>query len=134
MAPAAMQIRPAIVLLLSVSMCSNGDDGFPRAGTNHRTLCPGPCLQPGHKGYRQNLKGLSPFCPDRSLQPGQKALKTRDKKLRSFSVIWGRRGQPICPGSRMGRDKWTGRKPSFLLVICAGWRSCLPCCSQGAQM
>jgi hypothetical protein len=49
-------------------------------------------------------------------QPEQKALKICDKKARSFSVISGRHGRPICPGSRLGRDKKPERKVSFLLV------------------
>lgn len=89
--------------------------GF-HAGTNGWTLCPGSCLQPGQKVCQQAVKGLKPFCLGWSLQPGQKTIKNSDKRPRSFSVISGRRGQPICPGSRLSQDKRAGRKPSFLLV------------------
>jgi hypothetical protein len=90
--------------------------GF-RAGTNHWTLCPGSCHQPGQKGCQQDAKGLRPFCPGLRLQPGQKILKEPGQKtpypLAGFKAMW--------PDHLSQLQTWPGEKARmegpFLLVF-----------------
>jgi hypothetical protein len=61
---------------------------------------------------------VDPFVPARSTTRGKRFLTDRDKRPRALQLVSGRRGQAICPGSRLGRDNgaelswWLGLLPN----------------------